>query len=54
LTYPCCTGWEDHGDHIRITAGGEITARVINPVEPIPRHEWPERTLTMTVDWPKQ
>lgn len=52
LTFPCSVGWEDRGDHIRITAGGEITARVVNRVDPIPRGEWPQRRLVAPVVWP--
>lgn len=54
LTFPCCVGWEDRGDHLRIVAGGEITARVVNPVDALPRDEWPERRLVLPVVWPKQ
>jgi hypothetical protein len=52
VTFPCSVGWENRGDHIRIVAGGEITARVVNPVDPIPREEWPVRNLVIDVTWP--
>lgn len=52
ITYPCSVAWENRGDHIRIVAGGEITARVVNRVDPIPREEWPERDLVEDVTWP--
>lgn len=53
LTFPCTKGWEDRGDHIRITAGGEITARVINPIDVLPEEQWPDRPLTIDVTWPE-
>ncbi len=46
---PCSEGWTYHPDEhvIRITGGGEISARVITPpplgVPPTPREEWPTR-----------
>lgn len=52
VTFPCCVGWEDRGDHIRIVAGGEITARVINRVDPLPPDQWPARPLVAHLTWP--
>lgn len=53
VTFPCSKGWSHEGNHIRIMAGGEITGRVINPVEPLPRDEWPERPAAWPLTWPK-
>ncbi len=56
LTFPCTHGWDWDGPDrraIAITAGGEITGRVINPVAPLPRDQWPARTLTIPhLRWP--
>jgi hypothetical protein len=46
---PCSEGWtyDPATRTIRITGGGEISARVISPkplgTPPLPRWEWPER-----------
>lgn len=55
VTFPCTKGWRwAHDDsHIAIVAGGEITGRVINPVDPLAREAWPERSLVLDgVRWP--
>jgi hypothetical protein len=53
LTFPCSKGWEQRDGHIRLVAGGEITGRVINRVDPIPKSEWPTRILTEQIQWPQ-
>jgi len=51
---PCSEGWSYFPDEhvIRITGGGEISARVITPpplgVPPTPREEWPTRESIST------
>jgi len=52
--YPCSKGWqyrEEPVPHYRITDGGEISARWINPVGPPPRDEWAERIGVLDIDW---
>jgi hypothetical protein len=49
--FPCSQGWRyDPADKsVRITGGGEISARVISPpplgTPPLPREQWPSREL---------
>lgn len=46
---PCFEGWayDHHTRSVRITGGGEISARVVSPaplgVDPRPKAEWPPR-----------
>jgi hypothetical protein len=52
--YPCSKGWElreDPEPHYRITDGGEISARWINPVAPPPRDQWAKRIVRSDIDW---
>lgn len=48
---PCSEGWayDATTNSVRITGGGEISARVVAPkplgTPPLPRSEWPERSL---------
>lgn len=55
MTHPCTKGWEavigSGPTHLRIIAGGEITGRVVNPTDPAPRDEWPERIDNSGIDW---
>jgi len=49
MMYPCSEGWcyDPSTEMIRITGGGEISARVVSPapagLPPLPREKWPTR-----------
>ena len=55
--FPCSEGWhyDSRTKTIRITGGGEISARVISPaplgVDPLPREQWPDRSTLHGKGW---
>ena len=57
LLYPCSQGWRYFPDErrVRITAGGEISARVVSPAPlgtpPLPRELWPPRSTLTGRGW---
>jgi hypothetical protein len=58
LMYPCSMGWtyDPSSKTVRITAGGEISARDPEPpapqARPAPRGQWPSRAdLTRRIGW---
>ena len=57
MMYPCSEGWTYDASErsIRITGGGEISARVISPAPlgtpPLPRDEWPSRESLKGRGW---
>jgi hypothetical protein len=58
LLFPCSEGWRYDAatQTVQITAGGEISARVLSPepwgIDPRPRDQWPSRAaLTRFRGW---
>ena len=58
MMYPCSEGWsyDPSTREIRVTGGGEISARIVSPVPegvaPLPKEEWPQRdALKMGKGW---
>ena len=57
LMYPCSEGWRYFPDErvVRITGGGEISARFVSPAPlgppPRPREQWPPRSSLTGRGW---
>jgi len=57
MMYVCSEGWTyDRANRtVRITGGGEISARVVSPkplgTPPLPREEWPSRSALTGKGW---
>lgn len=57
MMYPCSEGWRYDPDarQVRITGGGEISARVVSPAPlgtpPLPRDQWPPRESLTGMGW---
>lgn len=53
LMYICAAGWQIHTTpvlHLLVVRGGELSARYVNPRDPIPE-PWHPREPTVQVDW---
>jgi hypothetical protein len=57
MMYPCSEGWtyDPRARLVRITGGGEISARVVSPrplgVPPLPPEQWPPRESLTGKGW---
>jgi hypothetical protein len=57
MMYLCSQGWtyDPTTTTVRITGGGEISARVVSPKPlgppPLPRHQWPPRSALTGKGW---
>ncbi len=57
MMYPCSEGWTyvPTEQIVRITAGGEISARVVSPAPlgppPLPQDQWPARSALTGKGW---
>jgi hypothetical protein len=57
MMYPCSEGWTWHPEErvVRISGGGDISARVVSPkplgTPPLPRDRWPPRESLAGLGW---